>query len=122
MLSLEGGVSKAREVIEKLARTVYKYNTEISSSGYYLKPVHYVYYKNPLENRVYAYIAKYWWKLSYIGKKGRTSKIKWFYVGTVKPPELPPPPIPPTLIVLKKEAAYISLEAYNTLSAMGFRF
>ncbi|RLG80327.1 MAG: hypothetical protein DRO09_03290 [Thermoprotei archaeon] len=70
---------------------IYRYNSEIRDSGYYLKPVHLV-YKSIRGRRVkYVYFGRYWYR---VVRKG--GSIKWIYVGRDKPdPHLPDPPLSP---------------------------
>ena len=83
-----GGAPIAERLSSMAKRAVYSYNTVIRGSGYYLKPVHYV-YKRSREGRVrvYEYYGRYWWRLTRSG-----GRVKWRYVGTRKPPGLPDPP------------------------------
>jgi len=45
--------------------------------------------------KIYQYIGRYWWKISYCGKRGKTSRVCWKYVGREKPKELQDLPDPP---------------------------
>ena len=47
----------------------------------YLKPIHVVIVKKGNSVRKYVYVNRYWWKIKYSGKKSRTSKVKWKYLG-----------------------------------------
>ena len=78
-----------------MLKDIYRYNASIRGTGYYLKPVHMVARSVGGERRTYYYIGRYWWRLSYAGKSGRTSRVRWTYVGREKPPGLPEPPANP---------------------------
>jgi len=47
----------------------------------YLKPIHVVIVKKGNSVRKYVYVNRYWWKIKYSGKRSRTSKVKWKYLG-----------------------------------------
>ncbi|MCE4618775.1 MAG: hypothetical protein F7C37_04955 [Desulfurococcales archaeon] len=65
------------EITDKVKEPFYEYNTLISKTGYYLKPVHKVYKKLPDgRTRIYEYYGRYWWR-----KEGK----RWIYAGHVKP-------------------------------------
>jgi hypothetical protein len=83
----EGAV--AAEALSMRARSaVYSYNLSIRNTGYYLKPVHYVYKRSSTGRvRVYEYYGRYWWRL-----ENRGGRVRWRYVGRSKPPGLPEPP------------------------------
>lgn len=85
---VQGG-APAAEALSLMARqAVYSYNMAIRKTGYYLKPVHYVYKRNSSGRvKVYEYYGRYWWRLERVG-----SRVRWRYVGKVKPPGLPEPP------------------------------
>ncbi len=83
------------QMIEEYKKEIYRYNTLIRSAGYYLKPLHIVVKRFGNEQRTYYYIGRYWWKIVYAGKKGKTSKVKWIYIGREKPMELRTYPDPP---------------------------
>ncbi len=72
------------QIIDEIKKPFYKYNTLISNTGYYLKPVHKV-YKTTSEGRrrIYEYYGRYWWRKV----KGRLR-----YAGTIKPRRVPIPP------------------------------
>ncbi|MET1101789.1 MAG: hypothetical protein ABWW69_04855 [Pyrodictiaceae archaeon] len=90
------GIRIIKDFMEKYKRELYAYNSMISETGYYLKPVHIVVRTMPNgEKRSYYYYGRYWWKIVYIGKRGRTSRIKWKYLGKRKPLELSKYPEPP---------------------------
>jgi hypothetical protein len=88
------------EVLSKLKKMIYEYNSKIKEFGIYLKPYHAV-YKN---NRKYIYIGKYWYKLEW--NKGR---LKWIYLGKRKPIEgIPDPPkVPEATIIIDSDGNYI---------------
>jgi len=85
---IRGGVSIADKLASIAKEAVYTYNTKIRGTGYYLKPVHYV-YKRTGDGRVkvYEYYGRYWWMLT--RSRGR---VRWRYAGTRKPLNLPEPP------------------------------
>ena len=82
-----GGALVLDLVLDKIKVEIYEYNTRISKTGYYLKPVHRVYRKTGGQRKVYEYYGRYWWRLE--RSKGR---LKWIYVGRIKPEGLPEPP------------------------------
>ncbi|MFN3267930.1 MAG: hypothetical protein ACK416_01575 [Zestosphaera sp.] len=75
-----------------------EYNMLIKDSGYYLKPLHFVYLKSPrmfLSIR-YVYFGRYWYRVYRVSGSRSRSKIRWIYVGKEKPdPTLPDPPLNP---------------------------
>ncbi len=83
-----GGASRLAAIVDEIKGPFYKYNTLISATGYYLKPVHKV-YKRTSQGivRVYEYYGRYWWRK----KNGRM-----VYAGREKPRRVPldPPPHP----------------------------
>jgi hypothetical protein len=89
------GLEAVEKLLEEYRRLLYRYNSLVSSKGYYLKPVHVVVRDTPYGRKKYVYIGRYWWKVKYAGKKGSTSKVKWTYVGREKPRELLGYPDPP---------------------------
>ncbi len=56
-------------------------NLEGLNGKIYLKPIHVVIVKKDNSVRKYVYVNRYWWKIKYSGKKNRTSKVKWKYLG-----------------------------------------
>jgi len=92
-----------RDIMDRYMTELYRYNELIKSYGYYLKPMHIVTRRTSNGIRRYYYFGKYWYKLSYEGKRGKTSRVKWIYVGRNKPlPEIPdPPPNPLDLLMVK---------------------
>ena len=90
------GLDAVEKAVEEYMKELYRYNSLISKKGYYLKPLHIVTKPSPEGGRrVYHYIGRYWWRIEYVGKKGKTSLIKWIYVGREKPKELHNYPNPP---------------------------
>ncbi len=82
-----------QRILDEYKLKLYRYNRSIRRLGYYLKPVHIVYKRSLGRVVKYVYYGRYWYRLEYVGKKGRTSRIKWVYVGREKPlPEIPNPP------------------------------
>ncbi|MEM0173916.1 MAG: hypothetical protein QXV69_02375 [Sulfolobaceae archaeon] len=88
------------EILDKLKKIVYEYNSRIRGSGVYLKPYHAVY----KQNKKYIYIGKYWYRLERIG-----GRLKWIYLGKTKPIEsLPDPPkIPESTIIVENNEVYL---------------
>ena len=77
-----------REFLDDYRTSIYAYNSMIKKSGYYLKPVHKVYYKDSRGTKiVYEYYGTYWWK-----KQKRGYKTFLRYYGKQKPENLPEPP------------------------------
>ena len=98
---------------------MYRYNERISSTGYYLKPVHYVYKRTTTGKVVFHYYGRYWLKKL----KGKT-----IYIGQTKPPELPPPPrsIWESFVLIEIDSEYyMELDHYKRfekqLRKMGIR-
>lgn len=95
LLLVKKGLEAVARLLEEYKRDLYSYNSMIRETGYYLKPVHIV-VKNTVDGRKrYVYVGRYWWRIVYTGKKGKTSRIKWIYVGKEKPQELKNYPDPP---------------------------
>ena len=94
-LRVIGGLRAVEAIIEEYKRMIYQYNSLIAGTGYYLKPMHIVTRRTESGYKRYIYIGRYWWKVSYAGKKGKTSRIRWIYIGRDKPPELQNYPDPP---------------------------
>jgi len=86
-LRVIGGAIVLDLIIENVKREIYYYNSRISGSGYYLKPVHKVYRKSNGVRRIYEYYGRYWWSLRREG-----GRLKWIYVGSTTPRGLPSPP------------------------------
>jgi hypothetical protein len=95
LIRVKNGRFYLEKALEEYIRLIYRYNTLIRETGYYLKPVHIVTKKTNDGKKTYIYIGRYWWKIKYVGKRGRTSRIKWIYVGKEKPAELKDYPDPP---------------------------
>lgn len=68
---------------------LYRYNSSIKDTSYYLKPVHVVIKGGGSGERVkYIYYGRYWYRM--LRERG---SIKWVYAGREKPDEkLPDPP------------------------------
>ncbi len=74
---VRGGLSRLRDLVDEIKQPFYEYNSLISHTGYYLKPVHKVYKRLPDgRRRIYEYYGRYWWR-----KEG----TRWIYAGTIKP-------------------------------------
>lgn len=83
-----GGKRVLSKLTDVIKEPFYEYNTLISKTGYYLKPVHKVYKKLPNgRTRIYEYYGRYWWS-----KDGN----RWKYAGREKPSMIPgKPPVHP---------------------------
>ncbi|WP_207387624.1 hypothetical protein [Aeropyrum pernix] len=89
MVIVYGGYSRIRDYLDSLKPALYSYNSMIRPTGYYLKPVHKVYYRTTDgRSKVYEYYGRYWWRI-----KGQGSRRRLIYVGREKPPSLPDPPV-----------------------------
>ena len=86
------GLRRVKEVLENYLSELYEYNSRIRGTGYYLKPVHMVTKWRGNSKRTYYYYGRYWWRLEYRGRRGKTSLVRWVYVGREKPEGLPEPP------------------------------
>ncbi len=95
LIRIKNGVSYLNKALEEYIRLLYKYNSVIRGTGYYLKPVHLVTKRTADGKKTYMYIGRYWWRIEYVGKRGKTSRIKWIYAGREKPRELREYPDPP---------------------------
>ncbi len=86
-LLVRGGASRIDEILDEVKYKIYEYNTRISDTGYYLKPVHKVYKRlSDGTLKIYEYYGRYYWR-----KQGN----RLVYAGTEKPRGLPEPePIP----------------------------
>ncbi|MCE4599791.1 MAG: hypothetical protein F7C81_06305 [Desulfurococcales archaeon] len=83
-----GGGKAIDSVLDSIKEEVYRYNTLISKTGYYLKPVHKVYKRRSDGSiKVYEYYGRYWWRF----KEARGGK-RLVYAGKEKPKGLPSPP------------------------------
>ncbi len=94
-LVVRGGLKAFKAILEDVVRSLYEYNSIARRYGVYLKPVHIVVRDYGYERRTYYYVGRYWWRIEYAGRSGRTSKVRWKYLGIEKPPEardLPDPP------------------------------
>ncbi|KSW12232.1 hypothetical protein CF15_05620 [Pyrodictium occultum] len=89
------GLEAVERLLEEYRRRIYRYNSLIRGTGFYLKPMHIVTKNTPEGKRTYYYIGRYWWRVLYQGKSGSTSRVKWIYVGREKPRELEGYPDPP---------------------------
>ncbi len=111
-----------KRIMDDFLRELYNYNSIIKKYGYYLKPYHIVTYKSRAGVKRYYYYGRYWYKVEYAGKKGKTSLVKWEYLGKNKPlEELPDPPRHPLenvvfLVegddVLLRDEDYLRLKKY----------
>jgi hypothetical protein len=89
-------VTVEQQYQKKLA--VYNETLQKLQKRYYLKPKHIVYTRRG--RHVYNYHGRYWWKIEYVGRKGKTSQIRWHYVplgSAQKPADVPDPPQDPLL-------------------------
>ncbi|MEB3861022.1 MAG: hypothetical protein GSR84_02235 [Desulfurococcales archaeon] len=82
-LLVRGGASRIDEILDEVKYKIYEYNTRISDTGYYLKPVHKVYKRlSDGTLKIYEYYGRYYWR-----KQGN----RLVYAGTEKPRSLPEP-------------------------------
>ena len=86
------GVEIIREIVSEYLKILSEYNKLVYKMGYYLKPKHVVYKKTSMGRVKYVYYGRYWWKLAYDGKRGKTSRVKWIYIGLTRPEGVPNPP------------------------------
>ena len=89
------GINILQRLLDSYRKKLYEYNTLLSGTGFYLKPVHIVTRNTRGEKKLYYYYGRYWWKIKYKGKNNKTSKIAWEYIGRQKPKELAHLPDPP---------------------------
>ena len=88
LVRVYGGYKRLREWLDTIKPVIYEYNEVVKPLGYYLKPVHKVYYRSGEGKvRVYEYYGRYWWRVVWRGGKRRL-----VYAGRVKPRGLPDPP------------------------------
>lgn len=116
---LPGARGLLRRALEPYLKAVYEYNSLISGTGYYLKPVHVVTRRLGGSKRVYVYYGRYWWRVVYAGKRGKTSLVRWIYLGTEKPPGLPDPPRNPlegVSVILEGDDVLVPVEHYERLA------
>jgi len=91
------GYRALREAVSDFLAHIYRYNSLIGETGYYLKPTHIVTKKLDDGTRLrYIYIGRYWWRLSYGEGGGGRRSLRWRYVGKEKPAELEGYPDPPS--------------------------
>ncbi len=97
---VKNGLDAVASLLEEYKRAIYRYNSMIRGTGYYLKPIHVVVKHDTSGEKKYIYVGRYWWRVVYVGKKGKTSRVKWIYVGKEKPAELKDYPDPPSHILV----------------------
>lgn len=97
---VKNGLDAVASLLEEYKRAIYRYNSMIRGTGYYLKPMHVVVKHSASGEKKYTYVGRYWWRVVYVGKKGKTSRVKWIYVGKEKPAELKDYPDPPNHILV----------------------
>jgi len=73
------GANLLHTIREKIIN--YILNLQGLNGKIYLKPIHVVIVKKGNSVRKYVYVNRYWWKIKYSGKRSRTSKVKWKYLG-----------------------------------------
>ena len=95
-LRIINGLDAVERLLEEYKRKIYRYNSLIRDTGFYLKPLHIVSRRVDDGRRTYYYFGRYWWRVVYAGKSGKTSRVKWIYVGREKPSELAGYPDPPS--------------------------
>ncbi len=96
-------------LLDELKNPFYEYNSKISSTGYYLKPVHKVYKTlGDGRRRIYEYYGRYWWRR--VGKR-------FVYAGVSKPRAVKEPPPPNPLdglsIIVEGEDIILSCRDYE---------
>ncbi|MCE4615272.1 MAG: hypothetical protein F7B60_07080 [Desulfurococcales archaeon] len=104
-IALQGCMGILEKLLDDYRTSIYAYNSMIKKTGFYLKPVHKVYYKNSHGTKIiYEYHGMYWWKKQ---KKGYKVYLK--YYGKQKPEGLPDPPVNPLsgVIIDKTEGLII---------------
>ncbi|MBS7643520.1 hypothetical protein KEJ26_02905 [Candidatus Bathyarchaeota archaeon] len=79
VLIVNGSAALAR-IEQQYQKILREYNEKLQKlhKRYYLKPKHTVYTRRG--RRVYTYHGRYWWKIEYLGRKGKASRIRWHYV------------------------------------------
>lgn len=101
------GKQRLKEIMDNFLKSLYNYNASIRGLGYYLKPYHVVVYKSRYGTKKYYYYGRYWYRVKYVGKKGKTSIVKWEYVGKNKPdkrlPDPPPHPLEGIVFLIEGE-------------------
>jgi hypothetical protein len=106
------GARVLEKVLDEVKRPLYEYNSVISRHGYYLKPVHKVYKRlSDGSLRVYEYYGRYWWKLRRV-----SGRLRWIYVGNVKPKGLPEPPphaLDGVIVIREGEDIIIDCDLYD---------
>lgn len=119
LIRIINGRRRLAEIMDEFMRMLYEYNSRIRSSGYYLKPYHVVTRRTPYGTKRYYYYGRYWYRVKYVGKKGKTSLVKWEYVGKTKPDEkLPDPPNHPlegVVFLVEGEDVIMREEDYRRL-------
>ncbi|GAB6148666.1 hypothetical protein [Stetteria hydrogenophila] len=116
---LVDGLDAFRAAVEELLATVYSYNARLRGTGYYLKPLHRVYKRDPETGAlvVYEYYGRYWWRL-----ERRGGRLRWRYAGREPPPGVPEPPRHPLEgMAAKIEGSDVELECrwYEELARSG---
>jgi hypothetical protein len=88
-------------IVGEILPAFYEYNNLVKQKGLYLKPVHVVVRRNPDGGVTkYFYYGRYWYRI----ERDSLGRLKWVYVGRVKPiPELPDPPENPLEGVVVKQ-------------------
>lgn len=90
LVLVKGGYERVKEALEKYREQLYHYNSLISGTGFYLKPLHIVYHTLADGTRKkYHYYGRYWYRL-----ERRNGRLVWRYVGREKPRELADAPDP----------------------------
>ena len=119
-LRVRGGLRAVRAALERYLRQLYSYNSMARRHGVYLKPVHVVVRSVGGVRRTYYYVGRYWWRVEYAGKSGRTSRLRWRYLGREKPRELsgslpdpPPNPLEGLSFYAVGDDVYVSEEVYQ---------
>ncbi len=113
-LIIRGARRAIEEAVDRFLRDIYRYNSLLRGTGYYLKPVHIVTRETRFGRLRYIYIGRYWWRL-----ERRGGRLRWRYVGREKPAELADVPEPPSsplsglVYAVKGDDVIIRLEVYR---------
>ena len=104
-----GGRIVLWRIASEVKSVFYEYNSLISRTGYYLKPVHKVYKRtSDGRRRIYEYYGRYWWR-----RKGK----RLVYAGTEKPRRVrvdpPRHPLEGLSIIVEDDDVIISCADYE---------